>query len=170
MVGFPDDWGYSKLLWWKRHFSTNITEIICTIHALSLHPFWDLAKQPQHNILEIIYTAEEEFLKSAVNACTMQLHGSKWNTTSCTFQCLRAHCIIHLARWTASPFRWTATRLMQYLSDDGIIHFTLRVATSLLKPAQRQKQCTVYNLGPTPYLWNYNQLTVWSYTSSAPED
>jgi hypothetical protein len=45
MVGFPDDRGYGTLLWWKRHIPTNITKIICTVHALSLHPYWGLAKK-----------------------------------------------------------------------------------------------------------------------------
>ena len=45
MVGFPDDWGYGTLLWWKRHLPTNITKIICTVHALSLYPYWGSANK-----------------------------------------------------------------------------------------------------------------------------
>jgi hypothetical protein len=43
--GFPDDRGYGMLLWWKFHHPTNITKIICTVHALSLHPYWGSAKK-----------------------------------------------------------------------------------------------------------------------------
>jgi len=44
--------------------------------------------------------------------------------------------------------------LTQCLSDDGITHVTIRVATSLLTPTQCPKQCKAYKLGPTPDLWN----------------
>jgi hypothetical protein len=37
--------GYGTLLWWKRHLPTNITKIICTVHTLSLHPYWGSAKK-----------------------------------------------------------------------------------------------------------------------------
>jgi hypothetical protein len=76
-----------------------------------------------------------------------------WFATGSLFQYLGVQCTIHFACCTASSFWWAASRPMQCLSDDGVIHFTLRVATSLPKAAQCQNQCKAYKLGRILYVW-----------------
>lgn len=93
--------------------------------------------------------------------CMILLPGRNRNATSWLFQYLGAHCIIHLACCTASPFWWTS-RLIQHLGVECVIHFQQRVARSLLKATKGQKQWKVYTLGPTSDLWKYRQLTIYN--------
>ena len=154
-IRFPDDWGYVTLLWQKFNSQQILKKKICAVHALSLHLCSGLAKKPLNNTLELLYTSNEDFSeKKAAQSCITQLPRRNWNATGSLFQCLGAPCIIHFARCTVSSVRWTASRMIQRLSDDLIIHFTLTLTTSSLKAARCQKQCKVYKLGPTPYLWN----------------
>jgi hypothetical protein len=42
---------YGTLVWQKIHLSTNITETVCTVHAILLHPCWGLATKWVYEVL-----------------------------------------------------------------------------------------------------------------------
>jgi hypothetical protein len=99
MVGFSDDRGYGTLLWWKRQLPTNIT-IICTVHTVTLHPYWGSAKKRLYKIFKAFINTsrcERRLLKWETHVCTMQLPGRNWNAKRCEWQYLGAHFIIHFA-------------------------------------------------------------------------
>lgn len=148
----------------KTHLSANITEIICTFHAISLHPWWGSAKKQMYEILKAFID-----LRSGKGFFLMSNRGvydeAPWRKLKCNnllFHYMGAYCIIHFACYTTSPFWWEASRLTQCLGADYVIHFKLRVARSSLTDAKNQKQWKLYKLGPIPDLLKQSQLTILS--------
>jgi hypothetical protein len=152
VVGFPHYRVMDRFCDEKSRRFSNKTEIICAVLAISLHLCWVSAKKGVCKVTgTFIKTSwcEVGFLKWPTKVCKMQFPVRNCNATIWLFQCLAPH----FAHCTASPFCWTASRPRQCLDANCVIHFTLRVARSLLSAAQRQEQCKVYKQGPTPALW-----------------
>jgi len=108
----------------------------------------------------------KSFLTWSSQMCMMRLPGKNWNITSWLPQYPRAQCVINFAHF--APFWWTASKLMQCLGSACVIRFDLMVVRALLKPDKEQEQWQSYKLGPTPHLRKHSQLTVLSYSWSAP--
>jgi hypothetical protein len=100
MVGFPDDRGYGTILLWKRHFPTNITKIICTVHAFSLHPYWGSAKKRLYKtFMAFINTSrcERRFFEIRNTRVYNATPWKEWNVKRCEWLYLGADFTIHFA-------------------------------------------------------------------------
>jgi hypothetical protein len=82
MVGFPNDRGNGTLLWWKRHLPKNTTKGMCTVHALSLHPYWGSAKKRLYKTFKaFINTSRCERLFEMRN--TRVYNATPWRELKC---------------------------------------------------------------------------------------